>query len=322
MPDPEQFFDWRYARDFTVSELTVLAGKARLYALEPTYRETLYEVTRRTRSIDAAAELVRSTGLALFRPDAIARSKVGSCLDYFGRLGLRPGSMWPVPVGPAALRDVWRYQLDIASGPRLKLLDLIFGASASILCLFRPAPGVPPVPCTVIMADVKGRTNRLEREPWELRSRLGSPNRIEVYVHCSDEPADVVRDGGILLGASEFADGLTRSPHDAPADRLMRMAAELGRAYVRKVRLDAMDSLLRPAFAGDADPDEPGYADRLEFIRSAAARCVMNASAEGPTITDSGTYPWWAGAGLLDARARYLSQRTGWHGAAVRDPYP
>src|SRR5579871_5631408 len=118
----DRFFDWRYARDFTRRELTTVDSKADLYAIEATYRETLYELARPCSDDDVIGETVRGIGLCLFRPDAIAHGKVAAAADYLVNLGFNLVGVAETEVRRSAIRDVWRYQLDVASGARLRLL--------------------------------------------------------------------------------------------------------------------------------------------------------------------------------------------------------
>jgi len=315
----ERFFDWRYARDFTLRELTTVESKAELYALEATYRETLYELACPCSDDAAIGETVRGAGLCLFRPDAIVHGKVAAAAGYLAELGFNLVGTAETEVCRSAIRDVWRYQLDVASGARLRLLDLLFGATPSLVAIYRLNSTAPRIPCSVLLADSKGLANGVNRQGWELRSFLGSPNRIEVYVHCSDEPADVVRDGGILLGPRKLRD-LIMHPRPGLTEASLAEAAE-SLAIEGKVRtlVEEVDELLCPALGAGVSSDKG--IDRWEVIRAAAARCGMIAATTETTISDSGTYEWWSRIGLLDSRAPYFADRTGWVGN-LREPHP
>lgn len=296
-------FDWRYVKEFALDELTTYPEKAKLYALEATFRETLYECTAE----DSPAELgsrVRTVGLGLLRPDAIARRRVAPALDYFRRLGIRPFFCTEVDVSPATVREVWRYQFNVASGERLRLLDLLFGATPSILVLFQPDPCRVPVPTTVVMADSKGEADPGVREGWELRSQLGSPHRIEVYMHVADEPIDVVRDGGILLGPQRFGAAL-RTPLGDVTDEVVARAERIQQVLGPGARrLRALDPLLQPFLTGG----DRGI-DRWDTLRHLGKICEMYGGPGENIICESGTDPWWERAGLLAQRKRFLSMQ-------------
>lgn len=336
MDNAELFFDCAYAEQFTRSELSMLDDKASIYAAEPAYRETLYELARYRADPEAIGALIRGVGIGLIRPDAVAHSKVIGVLDYFGRLGVRPLDAMLVTVGRSTVRDVWRYQLTAASGQRIRLLDLVFEAGPSILTLFAADPGGPGLPCTVLMADTKGPADVSDRQGWELRSALNSPNRIEVYVHCGDEPADVVRDGGLLLGPAEFAVAVTRAyfpeavpgpvsahgsgqAHQDAVVKVTKLADEV-RACLATRRLASVDPLFSAALAEVPEPARP---DRWQLIRTVAAHSPMTAGTADSIISDSGIRRWWENTGLLGAREAFLRMRTNWRSeAALAEPMP
>lgn len=318
MYDPERFFDCGYAERFTRSELTVLDNKASAYAGETAYREVLYETALRLGSERAVADLIKRTGIGLFRPDAIAHAKVGAALSYFERLGIRPVHAVDAEVGYRAVREIWRYQLNSSSGQRLRLLDLLFGACPSLLAFFTVDVDKPRIPCTVLMADSKGPADVSERQGWELRSYLDSPNRIEVYVHCGDEPADVVRDGGLLIGPAAFAEALTHPPERDAVNMITARAGELA-ATPGIDEPVVIDPLLRSVI-DDAPAD--GRLGRWRLLRCAANTCRMVACSAESLIAESGIRSWWEQADLLDDREKYFIAATGWAGSRLADPLP
>lgn len=317
--DARNFFDWDYVEQFANAELTSLPGKSISYAREPCFRETLYCCALRARDVgDEIGDRLTRVGLGLIRPDAIAYRKVPLVLEYYSRLGIRPFFFRPVQMTPGIVREVWRYQLNAASGERLILLDMLFSASPSILVLFTFRERALPVPCSVAMADAKGHAFPQHRLGWELRSHLGSANKIEVHFHTADEPADVIRDGGVILGPEPFAAALA-GRHDADVSEAIQ-------AVARQIHEDGEG-------AGDVIFDEddlfqdcgplplgelvgPGV-DRWELIRRLADACEMYAGPGDDLINESGTDVWWRRIGMLDERNEYLSSRTGWATFAI-----
>ena len=320
MSEAERFFDCKYAAHFTRAELSMLDQKAALYAVEPTYRETLYEIATRVDQLSAMGPLLRQTSIGLIRPDAIAHGKVADALTFYGQLGIHPTYAMQIEVDRIAVREIWRYQLTAASGARIRLLDLVLTAGPSVLTCFAADPDIPELPCTVLMADAKGPADVAERQGWELRSRLHSPNRIEVYIHCADEPADVVRDGGLLLGAAGFADAIAGSQRQWPAgpERVMEMASRA--ATDPRMREEVV---IDPVFHGVVEGRlGASRVDRWQLIRTAAAGCSMLTGSAESQISDSGIAQWWKSSGLLDQREHYFRERTGWTAGPLADPLP
>ncbi len=235
------FFNWERSQEFARENLTGQDVKATLFAYEPGFRESLYSLALSRRGSDEElGNEIRNVGLCLFRPDAIAHDKVRSALDYFSAAGLMPFMFTPVGITPDSARELWRYVLNIASGERLQLIDLLFGACDSILVLFEMQSPLASLPCSVVMTDLKGRGMKVDRQGWELRSFLSSAHPLENYVHTADEPADVVREGGRLLGSAALTAALRAGPREDVSDQICSLASKL-RVQCNSVTIDRSD---------------------------------------------------------------------------------
>ncbi|WP_411139263.1 hypothetical protein [Streptomyces sp. C10] len=310
--DSRRFFDWKYTQDFCGQELTTYADKTRLYSAEAILRESLYALAAAGDLDDASlGARLRAVGLAVFRPDAIAHGKIADALAYFARLGARPTYCTTTRITSHMVREVWRYQLNVASGERIGLLDLLFEATPSIVVMFTAEAGVP-VPCAALMADSKGEADPGVREGWELRSHLNSPHRIEVYMHIADEPVDVVRDGGIILGPDGFADAMLADRSTDVTAEVVRLGERIQRDFGAAGRVcELSGGLLRDALIQTGE-EADGPLDRWQVLRTLGASCEMYAGPGENIICDPGTDPWWDRAGLLARRTSYLTGRAGW----------
>jgi len=167
------------------------------------------------------------------------------------------------------------------------------------------------VPCAALMGDSKGSANPALRAGWELRSHLNSPHRIEVYMHTADEPIDVVRDGGILLGPERFATAISVEESEDITDDVLRMSRHINEAYGPTARaVEIRNELLRIALTAAGLPPN-GTVDRWGVVRKLGAACGMFSGPGETIICHSGTDPWWEQAGLLSERTAYLSARAG-----------
>ncbi|MFG2348676.1 hypothetical protein [Streptomyces phaeochromogenes] len=310
--DPRRFFDWKYTQDFCGQELTTYADKTRLYSAEANIRESLYALAAAGDLDDASLGIrLRPVGIGVFRPDAIAHGKIADALAYFARLGARPTFCTTTRITGPMVREIWRYQLNVASGERISLLDLLFEATPSILVVFTADAGVP-VPCAALMADSKGEADPAVREGWELRSHLSSPHRIEVYMHIADEPVDVVRDGGIILGPEGFAAAMLADRSTDVTDEVVQLGQRIQREHGAGGRVcELPGGLLRDALVQIGEKAD-GPLDRWGVLGKLGASCEMYAGPGENIICDPGTDPWWDRAGLLAQRSAYLSGRAGW----------
>lgn len=194
------------AREVLARHLTTMSSKVRLYADEPEFRASLAVVASLFQA-EALPSDVGEIGLAVFRPDAIHGAKVLPTLEYFSAVGLMPVATAEVNIDEATICTLWRYQLNAATLSRVDLMKRIFAAGPSLLVLFRwsATRRFVDVPTSVVMSDLKGEGQPSLREGWELRSVLSSPHKLESYVHIADEPADVIRDAGLIVGAKDVS---------------------------------------------------------------------------------------------------------------------
>src|SRR5438270_8110612 len=121
---------------------------------------------------------------------------------------------------------MWQFQWNSATRERRDLADLLTVAGESLLVIVRLPDD--PVPATVRLSSLKGPADPARREPHHLRTILGYGNFLLNYVHAADEPADLVRELGILFGAERrraVYDALIRGA-DA-SDVARRHAADL-----------------------------------------------------------------------------------------------
>lgn len=100
---------------------------------------------------------------------------------------------------------IWRFQWNTATSDRLRLFALKNrGESCAILLLRRPAVDHQGIPASVHLASIKGSSAFIERrQATDLRTVLDIPNRALTYIHCTDEPADVLREFVSLMPDNE-----------------------------------------------------------------------------------------------------------------------
>lgn len=94
-------------------------------------------------------------------------------------------------------REMWRYQLTTATVDRLTITDLVLSGPALMVVLHKTEK--LDVPASVWLSQRKGISDPVSQAPDCFRRTLRQPNRIFSYFHVADEPADIVRELGILL---------------------------------------------------------------------------------------------------------------------------
>ncbi|MFJ9556044.1 hypothetical protein ACIRPH_19675 [Nocardiopsis sp. NPDC101807] len=139
-------------------------------------------------------------------------------------------------------------------------MTMMHTADESMLLLLRDTAYDGVVPAAVRIADLKGSANPAARLPGQLRTRLEPPNPVINFVHVADEPADVVRELGILLDRPQrrrLLSSLAERPWDDRRDEANAEAARLERT-VEAHGFVLAESLSRIAALPGVTPEDAG----------------------------------------------------------------
>ncbi|MEV0455748.1 nucleoside-diphosphate kinase [Catellatospora methionotrophica] len=177
------------------SLLTRTARKVELYRDEVYLREAwadLCEVAGQDRNA-----VLSGSALLVVRPEGVRSGRLDPTLKFLDRHGFRIVATEPVGFDRMLARELWRYQHTLASLDRLAVVDQMLSVGPALLLLMHGPDGA--VPATTALSRLKGASNPAGRPPGTLRELLDQPNRLFALVHCADEPADLVRELGILV---------------------------------------------------------------------------------------------------------------------------
>lgn len=184
--------------------LTAVEQKYQYFRLESYTREG-WEEAQHAFGEQAVRSLQRIAVIAI-RPESILGRKGSEILQYMRASGFRPVIAQEFRYDRRKVREIWRFQWNTATLDRMRLSDLLHTFADSLLVFFiddRPERGVPG---SVRLAGLKGSSIPWERQPHHLRSYVGAPNRMMVFVHCCDEPIDIARELSILLELNQIED--------------------------------------------------------------------------------------------------------------------
>ncbi|MGW0574820.1 hypothetical protein ACWD25_02400 [Streptomyces sp. NPDC002920] len=181
--------DWR--------SLTAVEQKYQYFSTESYFRES-WEIASAELGSGILRSLQRLAMLAL-KPECILGRKGEAVLEYMAHNGFRPIIAQPFHYDRHRTREIWRFQWNIATLDRLQLGDLLHTTADSLMVLFLDERNDSGLPGSVRLAGLKGSSLPWERGPEHLRTHLAALNRMIVFVHCSDEPVDIVRELGILF---------------------------------------------------------------------------------------------------------------------------
>jgi nucleoside diphosphate kinase len=239
------------------SELTRIALKAQLYERETYFREGLSDAEL-TLGADLAKTL-RQAAFLVVKPDGLTAGKLATVLGFLDEQGFTVVGARFLRLRRLAWRELWRYQLTSATLDRLAVNELVLEAGPA-LALALYSSGDHDIPATVRLSLLKGSAMTPGEVPGTLRYLLRQPNRVLSFVHAADEPADLVRELGLLfpgLTRQRLLEGL-RDRRPAGADR--RTLAQACAAYPPPGReLDSAVSLAQVTAAiRAATCPEPG----------------------------------------------------------------
>jgi Nucleoside diphosphate kinase len=186
-----------------LAELSVLPDKRARYGEEVFFREVWRELLEGAG--DGVSELLHTHAFVLFKPDGIVARAAKDALGRLELEGFTPVGAAVVYLDRLATRWLWLYRFNVASIERVWLHELINSAGPSLLVALRDERATvgESIPGSVRLTDHKGPSRPERRRPDQLRTVLGVNDRLLNYMHTSDEPADMVRELGILLTAPQ-----------------------------------------------------------------------------------------------------------------------
>ncbi|WP_328315959.1 nucleoside-diphosphate kinase [Streptomyces sp. NBC_00388] len=220
--------------------LTRSPAKEDLYRRETYFREGLRDAEDVFGS-EEPARILRDSALLMLKPDGLAAGKLAAVLGYLADHDFTVAAVEELRFGRFQWRELWRYQLTSATLDRLAVNDLLLGAGPALALLLRSGPR-HELPATVRLSVLKGSATLEAQKPGTLRSLLGQPNRVLSYIHVADEPADLLRELGLLF--------------EEPARR--RLLAGLARGRLGPGDAEVRDRMLErfPAPGRSLSPDE------------------------------------------------------------------
>jgi hypothetical protein len=241
--------------------------KAQLYASETYFRESLSDFTEVLG--DSLSDTLWRTGLLIVKPDGLAASKLRTICRYLVENHLLVVGSALFSFNPTSAREFWRYQFTLATLDRLAVNDRVLLAGPALLLMLTDARS-HDLPTSVRMSLLKGAADLSVQQAGTLRSLLGQPNRLCSMIHCADEPADLIRELGVLLDAPTRR-RLLRSIQRQEPSALDRAALEdaLRISDEGRLNLDVESARRRMMAATRAcDAQTPKQARALETVMS------------------------------------------------------
>jgi len=205
-------------------------------------------VHARPRETARLADVLRGHAVLVLQPDCMAGRLAQQCLAIVRREGFEPVHWRRVRIEPHVTAAMWRYQSSSSTRASLVLADAICSRDESIVVLLRDTTAVHDGPASLRLTALKGPSDTTRRQPHQLRSVLGSPTKLVVLIHTSDEPMDMVRELAILVpdAMEEFYEAMSGAVSPTMVASLESAVAELeARGPVHDLDLEASFDRLR-----------------------------------------------------------------------------
>ncbi|MFD2467940.1 hypothetical protein [Amycolatopsis silviterrae] len=197
--------------------LTRLPEKAAAYGADPLPRTAM--AIAAGLAGDVAARLW-DLALVVVKPEALVSGRMAAVRRFLDAHGLSVVSSFDVELDAARSNALWSYPWVKATTDRIRLHVMMSEREPSRCLLVRRNARGGRTPLTMWLAERKGSSNGNRRTDGQLRAVLGMTNRMIAFVHCPDEPADLLRDMYVLGGlpAVELLFAAPSMP-ETPADQ-------------------------------------------------------------------------------------------------------
>jgi hypothetical protein len=183
------------------SALSVIKSKRIAYSREIYFRECWHDMLRESDENNIIS-LLSTVTLIMIKPDGVAARAIRPTICTLRAHGFEILAGAAVFLDRISMRELWRYEFNLATMQRMSAIDILLTSGPSLLLLLRKTA---PLYCRSAADDLriwKG-PSRGHRDPSQLRSIIQALPGLLNYIHCPDEPADVVRELGVLLSKTE-----------------------------------------------------------------------------------------------------------------------
>jgi nucleoside diphosphate kinase len=189
---------------------------------------------------------LREWTFLLLKPDCFPSGASSRVIPAAAQAGFTAVAAVPVKLDRLMIRELWRYELNIAAMDRYLLLDEFLECGPSVLLLLRGAPGLD---ASQALASIKGNSMLPARNASCLRARIDARGGMLNHIHSPDTFIDLVRELGILLGRrgiQSLFESLQTADLPSPASVLAHVQASYP---AHSLRLEQVLQGVAPEFA-------------------------------------------------------------------------
>ncbi|KAB8029193.1 nucleoside-diphosphate kinase [Fluviispira multicolorata] len=181
--------DWKF--------LSIFGSKKNYFTTETYFRESWFDGFSIFEN-NLTNKLVR-TATVVFKPEAFSARRTSDIINLIEKYNFKATLAFKIKYNRHKIRETWRYQYSEATIDRMSLIDHLYCLGDSLIVFFEDTSIDIKIPASARLHKLKGASEERLRTDESLRSIIKIPNGVIRYFHIPDEPADIVREIGIMF---------------------------------------------------------------------------------------------------------------------------
>ncbi|OMQ20872.1 nucleoside-diphosphate kinase [Serratia oryzae] len=177
--------------------LSIFGSKKNYFNTETYFRESWFDGYQEF-STDFTNKLTR-LAVVVLKPEVFAARRARDVLMLIERHNFKLRVAYKVKYNRHKIRETWRYQYSEATIDRMSLVDHLYCLGDAMMVIFEDVSPEITMPASARLHKLKGASEERLRTAESLRSIVKIPNGVVRFFHIPDEPADIVREFGILF---------------------------------------------------------------------------------------------------------------------------
>lgn len=258
--------------------LTTDPDRRRIYPDDVYFREMAAQVD--SVAPDLLARILERSSFLMFKPEAVVGRRIEPALAFLAERGFEPLGALRVRIDPRILREMWRYQINAAPLSSIRAVDMALQGAESLVVALHDTQGPERtgLPAAVRLSNLKGSSSGLDADSGLLRGVLACVNESLNFVHAPDEPADLIRELGVLFDRQRRAaplELLAALPSAAAHHAVQAQIRQLYRDHPAHP-MDVAASMRALRAAADGHPDRTApTAEVINAIEHSAPECDL-----------------------------------------------
>lgn len=174
--------------------------KAALYADDVNFIETALQAVDLLGCPDR--RMFDEVTAIVFKPDALVVHAIKPAMEFLQQHGFCPIAWKSFVYDRNMIRNVWRYQMNISTGERFRVVDQLLVGREAVYILLRKSSRTS-CSASAELTALKGTAHLSGRMKSSLRSVLGDHNTFLNKIHVPDDTVDLLRELSVYFSYPE-----------------------------------------------------------------------------------------------------------------------